>query len=151
MSFNQQEYIGKYNKDNYKTILLRLRKDETDILDKLSSVPSVNSYIRSLIKEDVSPSVLTIKRIKDAIIPVLVKHKIEEVYLFGSYARGEATLESDVDIYCSSGDIKTLIDQGVLEDELQTALGKDVDIIFIGSKMNDYFKEHLEADKIRIR
>lgn len=151
MPFNQQEYIDKYNKDNYKTILLRLRKDENEILEKLSSVESVNSYIRSLIKEDISPSVLSIKKIKNAVMPILSKHKIEEVYLFGSYARGEATSSSDVDIYCSSGDIETFLDQGALEEELQNALGKDVDIVFIGSKMDEYLKEQLEEDKIRIR
>ncbi|MCQ2797822.1 MAG: nucleotidyltransferase domain-containing protein [Bacilli bacterium] len=150
MSFNQQEYIGKYNKDKYKSILLRLRKDEAEILAKLSSVSSVNAYILSLIKEDISSSVLSIKAIKNAILPILNRHGIEEVYLFGSYARGEANSNSDVDIYCSSGDIETFIEQGKLEDELQNALGKDVDIVFVGSKMDDYFKEQLEADKIRL-
>lgn len=150
MSINQQKYIEKYNKDNYKTILLRIRKDETAILEKLSSVPSVNGYIHSLIKEDILPSTLSIKKIKDAIIPILTSHKIDEVYLFGSYARGEATSNSDVDIYCSSGDIMTFVDQGLLEEELEKALGKDVDIVFIGSRMDDYFKEQLEGDKIRI-
>lgn len=150
MSFNQQEYIGKYNKDKYKSILLRLRKDEAEILAKLSSVSSVNAYILSLIKEDISSSVLSIKAIKNAILPILNRHGIEEVYLFGSYARGEANSNSDVDIYCSSGDIETFIEQGKLEDELQNALGKDVDIVFIGSKMDDYFKEQLETDKIRL-
>lgn len=150
MSFNQQEYIGKYNKDKYKSILLRLRKDEAEILAKLSSVSSVNAYILSLIKEDISPSVLSIKAIKNAILPILNRHGIEEIYLFGSYARGEANSNSDVDIYCSSGDIETFIEQGKLEDELQNALGKDVDIVFVGSKMDDYFKEQLEADKIRL-
>lgn len=150
MSFNQQKYIGKYNKENYKSILLRLRKDETEILDKLSSVPSINNYITSLIKEDISPSVLSIKAIKNLIIPILNRHGIEEVYLFGSYARGEANSNSDVDIYCSSGDIETFIEQGELEDELQNALGKDVDVVFIGSKMDEYFKNQLEGDKIRL-
>ncbi|MBR6226404.1 MAG: nucleotidyltransferase domain-containing protein, partial [Bacilli bacterium] len=73
-----------------------------------------------------------------------------EVYLFGSYARGEAKSNSDVDIYCEAGDIKSFIDQGFLEDELSKALGKDVDIVFIGSKMDDFFKNQLEEDKIRI-
>jgi len=148
MPFNQQKYIEKYNKDNYKTLLLRIKKNDYDVLEKLSSVESVNQYINSLIKEDVSPSVLTIKEIKVKTLPILSRHNINEVYLFGSYARGEANSKSDVDIYCEHGNIETFIQQGMLEDELKEALGKDVDIVFIGSKMDEFFKEQLEGDKI---
>ena len=93
---------------------------------------------------------LTIIQIKERILPILAKHNIHEVYLFGSYSRVEANNKSDVDIYCEAGDINTFIDQGFLEDELESSLGKDVDIIFIGSTLDDYFLEQLEGDKIRI-
>ena len=150
MSFNQKKYIDNYNKNTYKMFPFRVKKDDIKVIEKLSSVPSMNKYIYSLIDNDINPTVLTIKQIKDRIIPVLLKHNIHEVYLFGSYARGEAKNTSDVDIYCESGDIKTFIDQGYLEDELVEALGKDVDIVFIGSRMDDFFKKQLEGDKIRI-
>ncbi len=150
MSFNQKEYIGNYNKNTYKMFPFRVRKDDVEIIDKLMSVPSMNAYIHSLIESDINPGVLTIKQIKDRILPILKKHNINEVYLFGSYARGDANRDSDVDIYCEAGNIKTFIDQGFLEDELIEALGKEVDIVFIGSKMDDYFKEQLEGDKIRL-
>lgn len=81
---------------------------------------------------------------------ILFRHNIHEIYLIGSYARGEAKNTSDVDIYCESGNIKTLIDQGFLEDELVEVLGKEVDIVFIGSKRDDFFKQQIEEDKIRI-
>ena len=150
MSFNQKEYVEKYNKNNYKMFPFRVRKDDKDVIDKLTSVPSMNKYIYSLISNDINPSVLTIKQIKDIIIPILSKHNIHEIYLFGSYARGEAKNTSDIDIYCEAGDIKTFIDQGYLEDELMKALGKEVDIVFMGSRMDDLFKQQLEGDKIRI-
>ena len=150
MSFNQKEYIGNYNKDNYKLIPIRIRKDNVDITNKLESVPSVNSYILSLIDNDIHRDTLTIKQIKERILPILAKHNIHEVYLFGSYARGEANNKSDVDIYCEAGDINTFIEQGYLEDELEDALGKEVDLIFIGSTLDEYFKEQLEGDKIRL-
>ena len=150
MSFNQKEYVGNYNKQTYKMFPFRVRKDDAPIIDKLSSVSNLNKYIYSLIDNDINPSTLTIKQIKDRILPILTKHNIHEVYLFGSYARGEAKNTSDVDIYCESGDIETLIDQGYLEEELEESLGKKVDILFIGTRLNDYFKEQLERDKIRI-
>ena len=150
MSFNQKEYVDNYNKQTYKLFPFRVRKDDTSVMKKLASVPNLNKYIYSLIDNDINPSVLTIKQIKDRILPILAKHNIFEGYLFGSYARGEAKNTSDVDIYCESGDIKTFIDQGFLEEELEETLGKKVDILFIGTRLNDFFKEQLEADKIKL-
>ena len=151
MAFNQKKYVDSYNKNNYKLFPFRVRKDDEAVIEKLSSVPSMNKYIHSLIDNDINPSILTIKQIKERILPILAKHSIYEIYLFGSYSRGEAKNTSDVDIYCEAGDIKTLIDQGFLEDELEKALGKDVDIVFIGSQMDEFFKTQLEEDKIRLR
>ena len=150
MPFNQKEYVEKYNKQNYKMFPFRVRKDDVSVLNKLASVPNMNKYIYSLIDNDINPGVLTIKQIKDKILPILAKHNIHEVYLFGSYARGEAKNDSDVDIYCEAGDIKTFIDQGFLEEELEESLDKKVDLLFIGTKLNDYFKKQMEADKIRL-
>ena len=101
-----------------------------------------------MIEKDIG--VLTIKQIKETILPILAKHNINEVYLFGSYARGEANQNSDIDIYCNDGDIRTLIQQGILEDELKEATGKEIDIIFFGTKMGEYFKQQLEEDKIKL-
>ena len=150
MSFNQKQYINNYNKATYKMFPFRVKKSDVSIIDKLTSVSNLNKYIYSLIDNDINPSVLTIKQIKDRILPILNKHGIHEVYLFGSYARGEAKNTSDVDIYCESGDIKTFIDQGFLEEELEEALGKKVDLLFIGTRLNDYFEKQLEEDRIRI-
>ena len=150
MAFNQKEYIDNYNKNTYKMFPFRVRKDDEKTMNKLTSVPSINGYLNSLIEKDINNKVLTIKQIKERALPVFKKHGIDEVYLFGSYARGEANNDSDVDIYCEHGDIKTLIDQGYFEDELVESLGKKVDVIFIGSSIDDFFKKQLDYDKIRI-
>ncbi|MDR0303918.1 MAG: nucleotidyltransferase domain-containing protein [Chitinispirillales bacterium] len=39
---------------------------------------------------------------------VAKKYEIEEMYLFGSYARGDATKKSDVDFYIKVDKIRTL-------------------------------------------
>ena len=150
MPFNQQKYIDSFNKETYKMFPFRVRKDNIEVINKLNTVPNKNKYIVSLIENNINPSVLTLKQIKTRILPIMTKHNIHEVFLFGSYARGEANNNSDVDIYCGSGDIKTLIDQGFFEDELEEALGKEVDIVFIGSQMDDYFKQQLEGDLIKL-
>ncbi len=51
--FNQKEYIKSYIKDNYKTIKVRIRKDDEMLINKINSVDNVNKYILGLIKKDV--------------------------------------------------------------------------------------------------
>ena len=149
MSFDQNSYIAKYNKENYKMYQFRVKKTNAHIISKLDSVSNKNEYINELISKD-SGGVLTLKQIKDIIKPILHKHGIDEVYLFGSYARGEATSKSDVDIYCEKGNVRTLIQQGFLEEELEKALKKDIDIVFTTSQMNDFFRNQLEGDLIKL-
>ena len=43
--------------------------------------------------------IYTIKEIADKVSPVAKSYGIEKVYVFGSYARGEATESSDIDFY----------------------------------------------------
>ena len=150
MASNQIEYISNYNKQNYKMYQFRVKKSDTDLINKLDNVENRNAYLKSLILNDIKPGILTIKEIKNRIRPVVEKHHIKDVYLFGSYARGEANENSDVDIYCSSGDVDSLIKRAGLLRELAEALGKDVDVVTIGSKLKDRFRKNIEEDMIKI-
>ena len=150
MSLNKINYINRYNKENYKMYQFRVKKSNLKMIKKLDEIDNKNLYITNLIAEDLESNVLTIKQIKERIKPVMQKFNIKEVYLFGSYSRGEADNNSDVDIYCESGDLKTLYDEVELKKLLEKSLGKKVDIVTIGSQMNDFFKAQLEEDKIRL-
>lgn len=150
MSLNQINYIKKYNKEKYKMYQFRIKKTDKDLINKLDGISNRNAYITGLILEDVKPNVLTIKQIKEKIKPVMKKHGINNVYLFGSYARGEANSNSDVDIYCDRGDVQTLFEAVGFENELADALGKKVDVVTVGSRMHDYFRQQLEEDMIKI-
>ena len=44
----------------------------------------------------------------------------------------------------------TFIDQGMLEDELEEALNKKVDIIFDSSNIDEYFKNQIMEDMIKL-
>ena len=150
MSFNQNEYISNFNKNNYKMYQFRVKKSDDNIIKYLDNIENRNSYIVSLINTDLNKSIYTIKEIKTIIKPILNKYGITEIYLFGSYARGEANKSSDIDIYCNKGNVKTFIDQGLLEDELEKALNKKVDIIFDSSYIDDYFKMQIMEDMIKL-
>ena len=45
---------------------------------------------------------LSVEEIKSYIIPVIEKYPIEKVILFGSYARGDASNTSDIDLLVDS-------------------------------------------------
>lgn len=150
MSSNQLSYISKYNKNKYKMYQFRVKRSENELIEKLDNVSNRNGYITSLIMEDIKPNVLTIKQIKERIKPIMQSHGIKNVYLFGSYARGEANSSSDVDIYCDKGDVTNLFKAAAFNNELEEALGKEVDVVTIGSRMNEFFKQQLEEDMIKI-
>lgn len=149
MGFDQTSYIEKYNKENYKMYQFRVKKDNP-LIRILDEKQNRNAYIINLIENDCFNGVLTLKEIKQIIMPILSKYDIFEVYLFGSYARGEANVDSDVDILCEDGKIKTLIEMEQLIEELELSLNKKVDLIFLSSKLNEYFEKEMRNDLIKL-
>jgi predicted nucleotidyltransferase len=75
--------------------------------------------------------IYSIKEICRRVAPVAKKYNIPAIYLFGSYARGEATEHSDIDfvIDINGSDIRTAFDYGGLSNDLDSALEKDFDSI----------------------
>lgn len=73
--------------------------------------------------------IYTIEEIQRIVEPIARKHGVGRVYLFGSYARGEATEHSDIDLRIDSGRIKSLLGLGGLYAELQDAFAKPLDIV----------------------
>lgn len=51
--FNSKDYVNQYIKDNYKTIKLRVRKDNQLLIDKINSVDNLNKYLIGLIMKDI--------------------------------------------------------------------------------------------------
>ncbi len=153
MPNNKLNYIAKYNKANYKMYQFRIRKDDTKVIEFLDGLNNRNEYIKNLIDRDINNDILTIKQIKQRIKPVLVKYGIKEVYLFGSYARGEASKNSDVDIYCEKGNVQGFFGKMSVvnfEEDLKAALQKDVDVVFTTSSMDEFFHMQLAEDLIKL-
>ena len=100
--------------------------------------------------------VYTLEEIARLIAPVAKKYNIPKVYIFGSYARGEATSDSDVDLMIEVGDLHGLEVIGALED-FKNVLKKPVDMITTRSlnqdrtqKYSKIFIDNLEKEKIMI-
>ena len=73
--------------------------------------------------------VYTKDQIKDILTPVFRSYGIRKAVLFGSYGKGTATTQSDVDLMVDSG-LRGLSFMGFLYD-IQEALGKEVDLLDI--------------------
>ena len=50
--FDQNKYVSKYVKENYRTIKIRVRNDDVFLLKKLSEVDDINRYVKNLIAAD---------------------------------------------------------------------------------------------------
>ena len=74
-----------------------------------------------------SETVYSISKIKSLLQPVFSNYNIKKAVLFGSYAKGVAAKNSDVDILVDSG-LKGQAFFGLLEDVV-TALDKNVDML----------------------
>lgn len=66
--------------------------------------------------------------LKAILAPIFRKHGVTRAFLFGSYARGEATEDSDVDLRIDGGS-RSMLGLGALYEELTEALQKPVDLV----------------------
>jgi len=74
-----------------------------------------------------SDKIYSISNIQSLLQPVFKEYNVKRAILFGSYAKGLAVENSDVDILVDSG-LKGLAFFGLLEDVV-TALDKNVDML----------------------
>ena len=73
--------------------------------------------------------ILKIEEIIDLVEPVLSAYGVSKAWVFGSYARGDATVDSDVDLHIEGCTARGLFGMGRMYDELCMALKKDVDMV----------------------
>jgi predicted nucleotidyltransferase len=77
---------------------------------------------------------LTLAWIKKKVLPILKKHAVKRAAVFGSFARGEATPKSDVDILIEyKTKKKSLFDLVDLKSDLEEILDRKVDVITYNS------------------
>lgn len=79
--------------------------------------------------------IYTVSQLRDTLTPVFKQHGVKNAILFGSYAKGVATVKSDVDLLVDSG-LKGLAFFGLLE-SVASALETPVDLIDISQIERD--------------
>lgn len=95
----------------------------------------------------------SLEEIKAIVAPIAEQHGVDRVYLFGSYARGEATAQSDIDLCIDAAAIRGLFAMGALYADLEEALNKRLDIVTVRSlKYNTdaAFLDNIRKDRVLI-
>lgn len=102
--------------------------------------------------------IYSIDELKKRIAPVAEKYRLSAVYLFGSYARNEATDDSDVDVLIDRTDssVKSMFDMGALYNDLCESIGKEVDLVTTYALTQDstdrtpWFTENVMRERVAV-
>lgn len=103
--------------------------------------------------------IYTIDEIKKCIEPIAEKYHLKAVYIFGSYARGEASDDSNIDILIDreGSIIKSAFDMGGLYEDLSSYLGKEIGLITLQTleqkntqEQTPWFVQNVRSEMIKI-
>jgi len=72
-----------------------------------------------------------VKEKREEILRIASRHGARDVRVFGSVARGEADRESDIDFLVELEAGRSLLDLGGMQMELQSLLGRRVDVVTV--------------------
>ncbi len=123
--------------------------ERLEILDRLLSKSKLTEKdaerIGHRIKHEISRNndsmKIDIDKVKKEAVPILKANHVNRAAIFGSVARGEATLTSDVDFLIEfKKERPTLFDMGGLKGDLEERLKRSVDLVLfrsIDSRLRD--------------
>ncbi len=89
------------------------------------------------------------QEIKNKILPILKEAGVTRSSIFGSYVRGENREDSDIDILVDFPRGKGLFEFVGLEAKLETALGKEVDLVTYNS-LHPLLREKILSEQVQI-
>ena len=89
----------------------------------------------------------SISQIRQAVTPIAQKYGLKRMYLFGSYAKGTATPDSDIDLLIEKGLPLSLLKMSGLRQDAIEALGLDVDIVSL-SGIDEVFWNEVRGTEV---
>lgn len=98
-----------------------------------------------------SEKILTLSDIQRIVKPLAEKYHISEVYIFGSYARNEATAASDIDFLVFGGKDFRLTSIFAFAEELRMVIKKEIDVFEINEVNQDStFYNTIMKERIKV-
>ena len=85
--------------------------------------------------------IYTIEEIENIAIPIIKEYGVVRLSIFGSYARGEADDDSDIDFLIDKGELRGLIQYNALIRKLEEAFNCHIDLITMGVSDRDFLKK----------
>jgi predicted nucleotidyltransferase len=85
--------------------------------------------------------------IRESINRIALAHGADNVRVFGSRGRHEAAESSDLDLLVDMADGRSLFDLVALTDELEDALGVEVDVVTEGG-LSPYLRDRILAEAV---
>lgn len=93
--------------------------------------------------------VARIRNLKKALVPILRKNDVVKAGMFGSFARGEAKKNSDIDILVKFKGKKSLFHLSALEINLEKKIGMKVDLLTYDS-IHPSLKKRILKEEVKI-
>ena len=96
-----------------------------------------------------SNKIYSIEEIRNIVTPIARKYGVDKVYLFGSYARGEATAFSDLDFRIERGTLRGLFALGGMYCDLEDKFKKKLDLLTTAS-LDESFLKSIRNEEVLI-
>ncbi len=111
---------------------------------------SLNEVIHKIIAKlpkKIAPN--DVENLKKIAVPVLKGYGVEKAAVFGSFARGDATENSDIDLLVKYKEGTSLFDVVRLQNRLEAELGRKVDLVSYDF-IDKYIRERILKESISL-
>ena len=95
--------------------------------------------------------VYSLEEIREIAVPIARRHQLKRLTLFGSYARGEATAQSDLDFRAAVPADFGMFRLSALQGDLEDAFHKKVDLItegMLSDPLSGKLARNIEEDEV---
>lgn len=92
----------------------------------------------------------TVEEIKAKATPIAIRYGVEELSLFGSYARGDADEKSDLDFLIRKGSMRGLLAYCGMIADLEDTFQCHVDLVMKDAIKDEFFLNEVDRDEVKI-
>lgn len=110
-----------------------------------------NDVIEQLLNNRASQKLASndLEALKKIAIPILKANGVKKAAVFGSFARGDANENSDVDILVKYSEGTSLFDVVRLKSQLEEAIGREVDLVSYDF-IDKYIKDKIMSERVTL-
>lgn len=101
-------------------------------------------------EERADSTVYSLSQLRDMILPLLGRYDMRRASVFGSYARGEATPESDIDVLLEGNGSFRHFNVFAVAEDLHEASGKPVDVYEVGELDEGPFRDAVLREAVAL-